>query len=197
MKKLALIAGAVVMAAGISVQAWAADAFKVDTVHSSIGFSIAHMVVAQVAGGFNDYSGAIEFDPRDPASAKFDFIITSSSIDTRNEARDTHLKGSDFFDAAQFPTITFKSKRLVPKGGSDFTLIGDLTMKDVTKEVEWPITIQGPVANPMGSGQVLGVQAQFKINRQDYHVKWNKALDNGGVILGNDVLVNVAFEAHK
>jgi polyisoprenoid-binding protein YceI len=200
MKRALSVLSAVAIAAGIfggMRVANAANAYTADKVHSSIGFTISHMVVSRVTGGFGDYEAAIQFDPTDTANAKFDFTIKVASIDTRNDARDKHLKSADFFDAEKFSDITFKTKNVVAKGGEEYVVTGDLTMKGVTRGVELPVTVRGPVANPMGGGQILGIESHFILNRQDYGVSWNKVLDNGGVMVGNDVHADVLIEAHE
>ena len=199
MKKLFLIFLALFIASFMITAnvARAAEEFKADKVHSTIGFTITHMMVSKVTGSFNDYDSAIQFDPKDLTNAKFDFTIKVPSIDTKNEARDKHLKSADFFDAEKYPEIVFKTKKVALKSGNDYVVTGDLTMKAVTKEVELPVTVQGPVKNPMGTDMVLGIESHFSLNRQDYGVSWNKVLDNGGVLIGNDVEATVLIEAHK
>lgn len=199
MKKilLSLVVILAVFLSGAAGKASAADVYKADKVHSTIGFTISHLMVSKVTGAFNDYVGTIQLDPKDVANSSCDLTIKVASIDTKNEARDNHLKNSDFFAADKFPEIMFKSKKVVLKSGADYLVTGDLTMRGVTKEVELPVTLSGPVTSPMDGSQVLGIESHFVINRQDYGVSWNKALDNGGVVVGNDVHVSVLFEAHK
>ena len=143
-----------------------------------------------------DYDGQIVFSADDLAHSKFDFTIKAASIDTHNEARDKHLKSADFFEVEKYPTIVFKTKKVVSLGDGKYTLVGDLTMKDITKAVEIPVTILGPVAFPNGKGTGIGITSQFQINRQEYHVNFNKKLDNGGLMVGDVVDVTVNLEAH-
>lgn len=178
-------------------KALAAEGYAVDMVHSSLGFSIRHMMVAKVNGAFGDYQGEINFDPADLANSKFDFTIKVASIDTRNQARDNHLKGADFFEADKYPVITFKTKKVEKAGNNSYNVTGDMTMKGVTRQEVIPVTIYGPVFNPMAKLDGLGVEADFKINRQDYGMTWNKTLDNGGLVLANDVEVQVNLETHR
>ncbi len=200
MKGFSFFTGAVVFAIGMAVTAMsasAADVYTINKDHSSIGFTVSHMMVSKVIGIFENYDGEIQFDAKDLANSKMDFVVKAVSINTRTEARDKHLRSADFFDADKYPDITFKTKKIEAKGGNDYIVTGDLTMKAVTKEVNIPVTVLGPVPDPMGKGQVLGIEAHFTLNRQDYGVNWNKALDNGGVMVGNDVAVTVLIEAHK
>jgi polyisoprenoid-binding protein YceI len=167
-----------------------ADNYKIDTAHSNVGFVVKHMMISNTSGTFNKYDGTIVYNPSDLANSKIDITIDVDSIDTRNEQRDGHLKSPDFFDAAKFPTITFVSKKITP---TDIT--GDLTMKGVTKEVTLPLVVTGPVKGMMGD--VIGINGTFVLNRQDYGITYNKALDQGGLAVGNDVTVNVSVEAGK
>ena len=171
----------------------AADAYKIDPAHSSFGFSVSHLMVSKITGVFNDYEGVINFDPKDLSTASADVAIQTASIDTRAAKRDDHLRSADFFDAKTFPLIKFQGKKFV-SSGDQYLITGDLTIKGVTKEITIPVKITGPVASPMG-GTVLGLSGQITINRQDYGVSWNKNLDNGGVVVGNDVDVQINIEA--
>ncbi len=171
---------------------FAADVYSIDPAHSTIGFSVKHLVVGTTTGAFGDYQGNIEYDPAKPgAPFHAEATIQSKSINTNNAKRDEHLSGPDFFDVAKFPTITFTSKSF-----NGTTLVGDLTIKGVTKEVSIPVTVEGPVKG-MGGDDVIGLSGQLTINRQDYGVTWNKTLDAGGLAVGNDVVVTVNLEAHK
>ncbi len=187
MKKLLLAVGLVLAA----TQVWAADAYTIDPVHSTLGFSIKHMMVSQTSGQFNQYEGVIVYDPNNLANSSANVTIQAASIDTRNEKRDGHLKSPDFFDAAKFPTITFVSKKF-----SKDSIVGDLTIKGVTKEVTIPMTVSGPVTSMMGS-PIIGLSGTLTLNRQDYGITWNKALDQGGVAVANDVQVTINIEAGK
>jgi polyisoprenoid-binding protein YceI len=172
-----------------------ADEYTVDPAHSSVGFTTTHLMVSRVSGQFDKFEGTVNYDPSNLDASKVDMKVETSSVDTHNEKRDTHLKSPDFFDAEKFPAITFVSKKIA-KEGDKYTITGDLTIKDVTKEVTLPATIAGPVNGPMG-GPIIGITATGKINRQDYGVKWNKTLDSGGVMVSDDVDINVSLEAHK
>lgn len=176
-------------------QAFAADIYTVDPVHSSITFSVKHLTISTVNGNFKKFTGTVAFNEGDLVNSKAEAALDVSSINTENDQRDGHLKSPDFFDAAKFPEIKFVSKLFTAIDGQ-YKLTGDLTMKGVTKEVSFPVSVNGPVKNPMG-GEAIGLSGQLTINRQDYGVSFNKILDNGGVMVGNDVTVTINLEAHK
>jgi polyisoprenoid-binding protein YceI len=175
----------------VSTSVFAADTYKIDPVHSNINFTVKHMMVSNVTGQFDKYDGVVMYDPKDLANSKVDVTIQADSINTRNDKRDGHLKSPDFFDTAKFPTITFVSKKITPT-----EIVGDLTMKGVTKEVTIPATVTGPVKGAMG-GDVIGVNGTFTLNRQDYGISYNKTLDQGGLALSNDVTITIGIEADK
>lgn len=179
----------------VSFNVFAADTYTIDNAHSQIGFSVKHLMVANTRGSFSDYAGTITYDPADLTTFKAEATIQAKSIDTRNTQRDEHLRSADFLDVGQFPTITFVSKELTGANG-EITLSGNLTIHGITKEVSFPVEMSGPVKSPYGD-MAIGLTGQVTINRQDYGVKWNKALDNGGVALADKVVINVDLEAHK
>lgn len=179
----------------VSMNVYAADTYVVDNTHSQIGFAVKHMMVGTTRGTFNDYTASVTYDPADLASFKAEATIQVKSIDTNNDKRDEHLRGADFFDAAQFSTISFVSKSISGEDGM-YNLIGDLTIHGVTKEVDIPVDISGPVQSPMG-GMVIGLSGELEINRQDFDVKWNKNLDAGGLMVSDDVLITIELEAIK
>lgn len=196
MKSVKLLSGVVMLGAALILSSVvSAEDYAIDKTHSSIGFSAKHLMVSKTTGLFNDYDGTIKFDPNDLAASKIEVTVKSSSIDTNMEKRDEHLKSADFLDAEKFPAIAFTTKSIV-KEGDVYQLTGDLTIKGVTKEVTVPAEISGPVNSPMG-GTVVGISSTFKINRQDYGVTWNKTMDNGGLVVSDDVSIDVTFEAHK
>ena len=170
---------------------FAADVYSIDPAHSTIGFSVKHLVVGTTSGLFGDYAGTITYDPNDAAAFKAEATIQAKSINTNDAKRDAHLQAADFFDVEKFTTITFVSKSF-----DGTNLVGDLTIKGVTKEVSIPVTVEGPVKGMMGD-DVIGLSGQLKINRQDYGVNWNKTLDAGGLAVGNDVAITINLEAHK
>jgi polyisoprenoid-binding protein YceI len=177
-----------------AINAFCADQYEVDSVHSTLGFAVKHLQVGTTRGQFDNYVGDIYFDPQDDASFKADVTIQADSIDTRNTKRDDHLRTADFFDVANFPTITFKSQKLERQGDSA-VITGDLTIKAVTKTISIPVTIAGPVEGP--GVTVIGINGETTINRQDYNIKFSKMLDNGGLMVGDQVHLVIEIEAHK
>jgi len=186
-KFLVLFGLAVVLAA----QPLFAAKFKVDHPHTNIGFSVKHMVVAKTTGTFNDFDASLELDPADMSSFKVMATIQTASVDTNNQQRDNHLRSADFLDAANHPTITFVSSELSTMDGKH-VLHGDLTIRGVTHAVEIPIEIVGPVM-AMGN-TVVGFAGSLTINRHDYGVSWSRTLDNGGLVVAEDVEIEVNGE---
>ena len=171
----------------------AADVYKIDPAHSQVGFAVAHMVINTVHGKFNDYTGTVELNNNALQSASG--TIQAKSIDTGIERRDNHLRSADFFDAAKYPTITFQSKR-AEKQGSETVLVGDFTMHGVTKEISLPMAVKGPIKDPMGNTRI-GLQAKTKLNRKDYGLKYNQALETGGLVVGDEIEIEINAEAVK
>ena len=186
---------AIAVIAAFAATSTAADKFAVDRSHSSVGFTVKHMVVSKVKGFFNDYTVDIVYDDKDITKSSVEVSIKTASIDTREAKRDDHLRSPDFFDAAKFPEIIFKSKR-IEKSGEGFVAVGDFSMRGVTKEIKLPFTFAGVVTDPYGNTR-LGLSAATKLNRQDYGVSWSKALDNGGLVVSDDVEVSIEIEAIK
>ena len=170
-----------------------AATYQVDAAHSQVGFAVQHLVISEVHGVFKEFSGTIEYDGSDPATLKVNGQVKVASIDTRVEKRDEHLRSKDFFDAAQFPEITFVSTGAL-KRGKQIMLLGQLTMHGVTKAVELPIKISGPIKDPWGKMR-LGLKASGTLNRQDYGVKWSQKLDSGGLVVADEVGVELSIEA--
>jgi polyisoprenoid-binding protein YceI len=173
-----------------------AEKWEIDVAHSSVGFSVRHMVVTKTHGKFNDFAGYIDFDGKNVEKGSVEITAQIASIDTDNKKRDDHLRSPDFFDAEKFPTMTFKSKKVIKSSGSEFKLVGDLTIKDVTKEVTFDCEFNGVINDPMGNTRA-GFSATAKINRQDFNVKWSKSLDAGGLVVGNEVKISLEIEAVK
>ena len=172
----------------------ATDTFTVDKVHSSATFSVRHFV-SRVQGQFRNLDGAVTLDRANPAKSSVEFTIQATSIDTGNENRDQHLRSADFFDVAKFPTITFKSTSIAPKSKTQFDVTGDLTMHGVTKRVTLPVSFGGFLKT--ARGEKAGFDLTTTIDRKDYGVIWNKALDEGGTLLGDDVTVSISLELDK
>jgi polyisoprenoid-binding protein YceI len=174
----------------------AAGTYAIDPVHTTIGFSVRHLVINNVPGRFREFSGAIQYDPANITTSSVAFTAKSASIDTGVEPRDKHLRSADFFDAVKYPDITFKSTRIEKKGTGEFVAHGDFTLRGVTKQVAIPFKLYGTIKDPWGKLR-LGVEAGLTINRQDYGVSWSQTLDNGGLSVGNDVKITLLVEAVK
>ncbi len=169
--------------------------WSVDSSHSSVGFSVKHMMVSKVKGAFEDYSATVTTeDLADLSNAAITFEIQTASINTQSEDRDNHLRSADFFNVEQYPTITFQSTN-IEKDGEDYKVTGDLTIKDVTKPVTFDVSYNGKGTNPWGV-EVYGFEAETKINREDFGLTWNAALETGGVLIGKDIKITVDLEVN-
>jgi polyisoprenoid-binding protein YceI len=180
-----------VAAATFAVPALAADTYTADPVHSEASFTVRHMV-RRVRGRFTDFSGALTADPAKPEASSVEFKINATSIDTANANRDKHLRSADFFDVEKFPEITFKSTRIVKKGENTYDVTGPLTIRGVTKDVTLPVSFLGFQKDMQGK-QRAGFETSATINRKDYGIVWNRNLDTGGVVLGDDVTVDIVL----
>ncbi|NBV41605.1 polyisoprenoid-binding protein [bacterium] len=178
----------------LSSSIWATDVYKIDTAHSTVGFSVRHMVLSNTRGSFGDYTGDVVWD-KDLKNAKINGTVKVASIDTRDQKRDDHLRSADFMDAVQFPEIQFHSTK-IRKAGKVYEVTGQLTMKGVTRTVKFPLNVSDPVKDPWGNTRV-NFSSEFKINRQDYGISWNKKLDNGGLVVGDEVTVQLDIEGVK
>ncbi|HLK11923.1 MAG TPA: YceI family protein [Candidatus Binatia bacterium] len=171
--------------------------WTLDPNHTSVQFSVRHMMVSTVRGGFDKVTGTVEEDPADLGKSKVEATIDAASVDTRVAKRDDHLRSPDFLDVAHHPTITFRSKRAEKAGAGRWRLVGDLTLHGVTKEVV--LDVEGPTAtvkDPMGSLRA-GVHATTTIDRKDFGLVWNRALDGGGVVVGDEVAIAIDAEATR
>jgi polyisoprenoid-binding protein YceI len=189
------ILGMVVVGVASGASFVSAEEYTIDPTHSTIGFAVKHLMVSTTRGNFGQYEGKINYDAQKMDEFGADVTIQVASINTGVADRDNHLKAADFFDAEKFPTITFKAKKL-SHGETGHEIIGDLTIKGITKEIVIPVEISGPVTSPYGVS-VIGITGQTKINRQDFGVSWNKSLDAGGVVVDDHVTVIVELEAGK
>lgn len=184
-----------VMAGLVSTSVLALDTYKVDPAHSSINFTIEHMVINTVHGRFGQFEGSIIIDPeKDNALKEANATIQAKSIDTGISKRDDHLRSADFFDVEKFPTITFEGKE-VKKEGNDQVLVGKFAMHGVTKEISLPFKLKGPIT-AMG-GTRMGLEVTVKLNRKDYGLTWNKALEVGGLLVGEEVAIQINAEFVK
>ncbi|MBF0236118.1 MAG: polyisoprenoid-binding protein [SAR324 cluster bacterium] len=169
--------------------------YDVDPAHSQVHFTIPHLVMFKVRGNFTDMSGQIEVDTTKQTITAVQGTVKSASIDTRESKRDEHLRSPDFFDTAQYPEITFVSKKISGKG-SKITVVGDLTIHGVTKSVELKGSYLGANKDPWGN-EKTGFEATGKINRKDFGLIWNKALETGGFVVGDEVQIGLEIEAVK
>ena len=167
--------------------------WEFDKVHSNINFVATHMVISKVTGNFSSYKGTMLSDKDDFTDAKIDFTIDVASINTGNEQRDNHLKSDDFFNAEKFPTITFKGKSLKKVSGNNYKLTGDLTIRDVTKTVDLDVTFGGIIKDPYGNTRA-GFQIAGTVDRFDYNLKWNAAIETGGLVVGKEIKIDCAVE---
>ena len=168
--------------------------YKVDSDHSGVSFTIRHFV-SNVPGRFKDFDGVIKYDAKNPAASSVNFTIQAASIDTDNSDRDNHLRGADFFDAEKFPTLTFSSTSVKAVDADTLEVTGDLTMKGQTKKVTVPVAVLGSVKT--ARGEKAGFETAFKLDRKEYGITWNRALDTGGAILGDEVKINISIEADR
>lgn len=167
--------------------------WNVDVTHSNVGFSVRHMMIAKVKGSFTDIEGTLNGDPENMAGGSVDFNIKTASIDTNNADRDNHLRSGDFFDAEVNPEITFKSSSITEKGGNEYVITGDLTIKGVTKEVSFDAEYLGTGKNPWGV-DVAAVEAKTKISREAFGLTWNQTLETGGVLVGDEIEISVEVQ---
>ena len=170
--------------------------WNIDQSHSGINFSVKHMMISTLRGQFTDLSGTFEFDEANPAATSADIKIGAGSIQTRDDKRDGHLKSPDFLDVANHPYITFKSTRVEGVNGNNATLIGDLTIRGVSKEVALDVEYAGQQKAPWGTTSA-GFTAATKINREDWGLTWNAPLEFGGVLVGKEIKIEIELEAVK
>jgi polyisoprenoid-binding protein YceI len=171
-----------------------AASWTIDPAHTNAGFSVKHMMVSNVRGEFTDVKGTVDIDDADLSKSKIEVTIAAKSINTRDAKRDDHLRSPDFFDAAKFPNLTFTSKKVKSAGKGKLEVLGDLTMRGVTKEVTLTVTdLTSVVADPWGSYR-RGARATASVNRKDFGINWNAAMDKGGVVVGDNVDIVLEVE---
>ena len=173
-----------------------ADTWQIDPAHTNVEFTVRHMMISNVKGQFQKTAGTITANGNDAASAKIDATIDASSVDTRVERRDMHLKSPDFLDVAKYPTITFKSTKVEADGPNKWKVTGDLTLHGVTKPVVLDVESSGAPISMMGKMHA-GASATTKIKRSDFGLTWNKAMEAGGVMVGDEVAISIDVEAVK
>ena len=186
---------AIWLVAGLGAAQAETAKYQVDIEHSTVGFSVDHLVVSKTKGQFMDYTGFIEMDPEAKTVTAIEAVVKTDSINTNHQKRDGHLKSADFFDVEKYPTMTYKLKSY-GKNGVGYTAIGDLTLKGVTKEITLVGNFNGVTKDPWGNTRA-GFTAEGKINRKEFGINWSKALDNGGLVVGDDVLIKLDIECIK
>jgi polyisoprenoid-binding protein YceI len=169
------------------------DTWAIDAAHAELGFAVRHLMLSTVRGRFGAVNGTITVDENDPKSAKIDVTVDVASIDTRQEMRDNHLRSADFFDAANHPTMHFVSKRIEGDVTKTFKVIGDLTIRGTTREITLDVTFEGRAKDPWGNDRA-GFSASGKLNRHDFGLNWNQALEAGGVTVGAEVKLTLDVE---
>lgn len=167
--------------------------WQIDPVHSSVGFAVKHLMISTVKGQFGAVSGQVEMAGEDPLTGTADVTIDVASITTGNPQRDEHLRSADFFDAVQFPAITFKSRRVTPAGTGEVLLVGDLTIRGVTREVTFTVAHEGGTLDPWG-GRRTGFSATGRIKRSDFGIVWNQVIEAGGVAVGDEVKLSLEIQ---
>ncbi|MGA7172679.1 MAG: YceI family protein [Candidatus Dormiibacterota bacterium] len=170
--------------------------WKVDNAHTSVEFSARHMMVSTVKGHFNDFTGEVEIDPQDLTRSWAKAKIQASSVDTREERRDAHLRSADFFDVEKFPVISYRSGRIESRGDNRFLVQGELTIKDVTRAVELAVEFLGMQTSPYGF-QVAGFEVSGSLSRKDFGLNWNVALETGGWMVGDEIKLRIDAEVDE
>jgi len=170
--------------------------WKIDPAHSEISFSVRHMMISNVRGRFEKFDGTVDFDEENPENSSVEVKIDAASINTREEKRDNHLRSPDFLNVEQYPYMTFKSKRIEQTGEDSGRIIGDLTVRDQTHEVVLDVDYAGKAKSPWGTTSA-GFSARTKINRKQWGLNWNQALETGGVLVGDELKINIELEIVK
>ena len=167
--------------------------WTIDSAHTNIGFSVKHMMIATVRGSFSKFNGTFNIDPSDVTKSSVEGSIETASISTNDPNRDAHLRSPDFFDAEHYPVMTFKSTRVTRLGGDRYQVAGNLTIKDVTREIVWEVSDEGRGKDPWGNTH-WGLSAQTSFNRKDFGLNWNVALETGGWLVADNIKVNAELE---
>ena len=192
--KVGILAG---LAAALSLPASAGTTtYQIDPRHSSAGFGVTHLMISTVRGEFHGVTGTVVIDDSDVSKSTVSVTIDATTVDTREPDRDKHLKSEAFFDVSKFPTITFQSTKIERNNDGSLKITGDLTIRGVTREIELDVTLQGRGMDPWGNERA-GFEAKGKINRTDFGLTWNQALEAGGVVVGEDVKLSIDVELVK
>ena len=174
----------------------ATQTWNIDPSHSTVGFTVRHLVISKVHGSFNTFTGTVVLDEQNPGASKVTARIEAGSIDTKEEKRDGHLKSPDFFDVEKFPAITFESTKVEKADGNAYRVTGDLTLHGVKKSIALEAELLGIGKDPWGN-QRAGFAAQVSLQRKDFGLNWNQALEAGGVLVGEKVDIQLDIEAVK
>jgi len=172
------------------------SAWQIDTAHSQIQFSVRHMMISNLRGRFENFSGDVDYNEQDPFKSSVEVQIEAASINTREPQRDTHLKSADFLDAEKHPYLVFRSKRAEKIDGNTGRLIGDLTIRDITKEIALDVEYAGQAKSPWGTVSA-GFSATGKLNRKDWGMNWNQILEAGGILVGDQASISIEVELIK
>lgn len=173
--------------------ATAVRTFQIDKTHSEAAFQVRHLIT-KVRGRFADFAGSIDFNAETPATSTVRFTIQAASIDTNTPDRDAHLRSDDFFAVEKYPTITFESTAIAARGGNDYDVTGQLTMRGVSKALTIPVTSLGKAVDPWGNERIA-FEGEVTINRKDFGLNWNAALEAGGFLVGDDVKISLSVQA--
>jgi len=180
----------------MSTAATETQVWQLDPAHSQIGFRVKHMMVSTVRGNFRDFSVRLSYDPANVEAAGVEVELQAASIDTGVEARDDHLRSADFFDAEKYPVLRFVSRKVEQVGDGEVRVTGDLTIRDITREVVIEGEVAGPQKDPWGNMK-LGVSGATKINRKDFELTWNQVLESGGVLVADDIKIELELQFSK
>jgi polyisoprenoid-binding protein YceI len=170
--------------------------WQIDPAHSEVNFTVRHMMISNVRGQFQKFSGTVDFNETDPARSSVEVQIDAASINTREPQRDAHLRSADFLDAENYPYLTFKSKQVVKTGSNSGHIVGDLTIRNVSREVVLDVEYSGQAKSPWGTTSA-GFSASTTINRKDWNLAWNQVLETGGVLVGDQIKIAIEIEVVK
>lgn len=171
----------------------ATKTYQIDAAHSEATFTVRHLIT-KVRGGFSDFAGTIAFDAADPTRSSVSFTIQAASIDTNQKDRDAHLRSADFFETDRYPTITFVSTGITATGSNGYAVDGRFTIRDVTRDITLPVTLLGTAKDPWGNERIA-FEAEYTLNRKDYGLLWNAALETGGFLVGDEVRISLSVQA--
>lgn len=193
MHNLKILAAMLILASTLS---FSQTTWKVDKAHTKVGFSVSHLVITDVEGYFKDYDAQITASGDDFTKANINFTVNTNSIFTDNNDRDNHLRSDDFFNSEKYPQMTFKGKSIKKLGSDKYKLVGDFTIRDVTKQITLDVKYNGIIKDPWGNTKA-GFKVTGQINRFDFNLKWNKAIETGSLVVGKEVKLIIDLELIK